>query len=249
MYRLSCDVGCTVELSDHRSEHERESVELCITSVRSSRSLHAEEGSRGHLTACHTVDTVVDEDHNDVLTAAACVDDLRCTDGSEVAVSLICEHIFIRIESLCRCSKGWSTSVSRLLPVYVKVVVCEYRAAYRADCDCLVLNAHVLDHFGNELVDCTVRTSWAVVHYIVCKNRSLLVDDVLGFLDIFYIHCVSLFQIVELLERVYDFVRSVDVSALSSVESYRTCAVYCKSYVVYHLAEVELYAHHALHLT
>ena len=91
--------------------------------------------------------------------------------------------------------------MSGLLPVNVEIVVCENGATYRADCDCLVLNTHFLDNLSYELVDCSMRTSWAVVHYIVCKNRSLLVDDVLGFLDIFYIHCVSLFQIVELLER------------------------------------------------
>ena len=136
-----------------------------------------------------------------------------------------------------------------LLPVYVEIIVCKYRAAYRADRYGLVLNAHFFDYLGYELVDCTMRTTWAVMHHGVCQKGSLLVDDVLGFLDIFYIHGVSLFQIVELLERVYDFVRSIDVSALSSVESYRTCTVYGESYIVYHLAEVELYAHHALYLS
>ena len=139
--------------------------------------------------------------------------------------------------------------MSSLLPVYIKVVVCEYRAAYRADRDCLFLNTHLFDDFSDEFVYCAVRTSWAVVHYIVCKNRGLLVDDVLGFLDIFDIHSVCLFQIVELLERLYNFIRSIDDTSLSSVESYRNSSVYSELHVVYHLAEVELDAHHALNLT
>ena len=129
------------------------------------------------------------------------------------------------------------------------IIVCKYRAAYRADRYGLVLNAHFFDYLGNELVDCTMRTSWTIVHHIVGKNRSLLVDDVLGFLDIFYIHCVFLFQIVELLERVYDLVWSVDYSSLSSVEAYRTCSIDSKSYIIYHLTKVELDAHHALYLS
>ena len=121
--------------------------------------------------------------------------------------------------------------------------------AYRADCDCLVLNAHLLDHLGNELVDCTVRTSRTVMHYIVCQNWGFLIDDVLGFLDIFYIHCISLFQIVELLERLYDFIRSVDISTLSSVESHRAGSIDSEFHIVNHLTEVELDAHHTLHLS
>ena len=139
--------------------------------------------------------------------------------------------------------------MSSLLPVYIKIVVCEYRTAYRADCDSLLLDAHLLDDLSDELMNCTVRTSWAVVHYIVCKNRGLLVDDVLGFLDIFDIHSVCLFQIVELLELLYNFVRCVDDTTLSSVESYRALAVYCKLHIVNHLTEVELDAHHTLDLT
>ena len=138
--------------------------------------------------------------------------------------------------------------MSGLLPVYIKIVVCEYGATYRADCYGLLLNAHFLDDLGDELVDCSMRTSGAVMHYVVCKNRGLLVDDVLGFLDIFDIHSVCLFQIVELLERLYNFVWCVDDSTLSSVESDRTCAIYGESDIVYHLAEVELNAHHALYL-
>ena len=139
--------------------------------------------------------------------------------------------------------------MSSLLPVYIKIVVCEYRAAYRADRDCIFLDAHLFDDLSDELMYCTVRTSRAVVHYIVCKNRGLLVDDVLWFLDIFDIHSVCLFQIVELLERLYNFIRSVDDTSLSSVESYRNRSVYSELHVVYHLAEVELDAHHALYLT
>ena len=136
--------------------------------------------------------------------------------------------------------------MSSLLPVYVKVVVCEYGAAYRADRDCFLLDAHLLDDLSDELVNCTVRASWTIVHYIVCENRGLLVDDVLGFLDIFDIHSACLFQIVELLERLYNFVRSVDDTALSSVESYRNCSVDSESHVIDHLSEVELENHHAL---
>ena len=114
--------------------------------------------------------------------------------------------------------------------------------------DVAVLDAHLLDYLSDELMNCTMRTSWAVVHYIVCENRSLLVDDVLGFLDIFDIHSLGLFQIVELLELLCDFIRCVDDTSLSSVESYRALAVYSKLHVVYHLSEVELDTHHTLHL-
>ena len=137
----------------------------------------------------------------------------------------------------------------RLLPVNIKLVVCENRTAYGADGDGLVLDVHLFYHLCHKLVDCSVRTTWAVVHYVVCKNGSLLVDNVLGFLDIFYIHGISLFQIVELLESLRYFIRSVDVSSLSSVETYRAGSVDSQSYIVYHLTEVELDAHHALYLS
>ena len=138
--------------------------------------------------------------------------------------------------------------MSSLLPVNVKVIVCEYGASYRAYSDCLSLNAHFFDDFSEQLVYCAMRTSRAIVHYIVCENWSFLVDDVLRFLYIFDIHGLCLFQIVELLELLYNFIRCVDVSTLSSVEAYRAGSVYCKSHVVYHLTEVQLDAHHALYL-
>ena len=42
------------------------------------------------------------------------------------AGALICEYIFLRVESLGRCGKCRSTSVSCLLPVYIEIVVCKY---------------------------------------------------------------------------------------------------------------------------
>ena len=119
---------------------------------------------------------------------------------------------------------------------------------YEGYCHCF-LDAHFFDDLRNELMNGSVRTARAVVHHIVSKNRCLLIDDVLWFLDIFYIHGLSLFQIVELLECIHDLIWSEDVSALSSVESYRTCTVYCKLHIVNHLSEVELDSHHALYLS
>ena len=67
MYRLSGNEGCTVELCDHRCKHERETVQLGVTAVRGGRCLHSEKGCRSHLASCHSVDTVVYEDYDDVL--------------------------------------------------------------------------------------------------------------------------------------------------------------------------------------
>ena len=50
---------------------------------------------RGHLAAGHAVNAVIDEDDCDAFIAHGRVHDLGGADGSQVAVSLVCEDHFI----------------------------------------------------------------------------------------------------------------------------------------------------------
>ena len=114
------------------------------------------------------------------------------TYGCQVTVTLISEHVLLRAQTFGSSSQGRCTSVCRLLPVDVDVVVCEYGAADRTDAYGLVLDSHFLYDFGYEFVHCPVRAARTVVHDVVSKQCRFPVHYVFRSLYIQILHDVSL---------------------------------------------------------
>ena len=86
--------------------------------------------------------------------------------------------------------------MSSLLPVDVYIVVCEDGAAHRSYTDGLVAHAHLLEDLCNQLVHDTVATAGAVVHRVIVEQTWLLIDQVLWFGYILYIHDICCLLLV-----------------------------------------------------
>src|SRR5699024_452918 len=116
VYRLTGDVAYAGKRSYHVGYLVGEAVYLRVAAVGAGSRFHADERGRGHLTAGHTVNGIVDEDYDDVLAAVAGVYRFRSTDGGQVAVALIGEHHLVGIRALDGGSYGTCTSVCSLRP-------------------------------------------------------------------------------------------------------------------------------------
>ena len=123
----------------------------------------ADEGRRGHLAACHAVDRVIHEEHGNLLAAVGGVNNFRGADGSEVAVTLVGNDNLVRTGALDARGAGWGASVRNLHVADVEIVVGEDGAANRADENGLVLEAKILERFGDQLVGDAVSAARAVV--------------------------------------------------------------------------------------
>nr|AIF26401.1 putative 2-oxoglutarate oxidoreductase [uncultured bacterium fosmid pJB17E7_contig I] len=170
----------------HFGDTQGVAVDVHAAAVGSGGGLHADECGGGHLAAGHAVDAVVNEDHDDVLAAVGCVDGLGGADGGEVAVALIGEDVAVGVEALdggCHCG---GTAVGGFLEVNIKIVVGHDGASDRGDADGLVLDAHLVDDFGDDAVGGAVSAAGAVVHYVVGKHFCLCVNQILRF---YYIVC------------------------------------------------------------
>ena len=247
LHGLTGHVAGAFELGDELGNLEGITVELGLTSVGSGGCNLSQQGGRGHLTSCHTVDGVVDEYDDDVLSAVAGVHYLGGSDGSEVAVTLICEHVFVGHEPLGGCREGGGTSVGCLLPVDVQVVVCEYGASYGRDTDGLVLDAHFLDDLGYYLVHYAMGAAGAVMEDIVFKYGGFAVNLVLRFDYFVNVHhnCLLLHSF---LEDFQDLLGVRNHTALTAVEVYRDASVDYQSDVLDHLSCVELEGEDVLEL-
>src|SRR5699024_9473898 len=85
----------------------------------------------------------------------------------------------VGIRALDGGSYGTCTSVCSLRPVYVKVIVCEYGAAYGRYADGLFLYAQIPDDFRYEVVDGSVAAPRTIVHHFVRENRRFAEYQVL----------------------------------------------------------------------
>ena len=96
-------IAYTVQLSQKRSDVERVTHGLDVTSAGAGGGLHSLKCSGSHLTAGHSVNTVVDKDYHYVLTAVAGMHGLTGTNGSQVTVTLVGKHELIRLNALDTC--------------------------------------------------------------------------------------------------------------------------------------------------
>ncbi|CDB71716.1 unknown [Bacteroides cellulosilyticus CAG:158] len=167
---------------------QRITVQMNITSVRTGRSLHADQGSRSHLSTRHTINGVVDEDDGDILTAVQCMDCFCRTNTCQVTVSLVSEYQSVRPQALDRSGKSGCTSVCGFLPVNIQIVIDEHGTSHGGDTYCFVFHAHFFDYFGYQLVYHTVAASRTVVHGIIVHQSRFLINQILRLDNIFFCH-------------------------------------------------------------
>ena len=188
---LTGDVAGAFEVDGKVGDVERVSVQVCLTAVGAGGGLHAHEGGRCHLSACHAIDGVVDEDHGDVLATVEGMDGLACADASHVAVALIGEDEFVRPEAFDGRGTGRCTSVAGFNPIDIDVAIGEHGTADGADGDGVFFHAHLFDDFGNEFVYHAVAATGAVVHRRVVHQRRLAIYFVLRYNQFFVCHTSS----------------------------------------------------------
>jgi hypothetical protein len=104
---------------------------------------------------------------------------LAGADTGKVAVTLIGEHKAVRPAALDASGNGGSTSVGSLLPIDVYIIIGKHGTTHRAYTDSLLLEAHLFDDFGHELVYHAMGATRAVVHVGIVEERRFLIDDVL----------------------------------------------------------------------
>ena len=139
-----------------------------------------QKSGRRALAARHAVDGVVHEDGGDVFAAVCGVQNLRGSDGRQVAIPLVADDNAVRAAALDGGAHGGCAAVRRLHVAHVEVVVSEHRTADRADQNGAVLDAKLVDGARHHLVDDAVAASGAVVR-LVLQLVLALVAQVKGF--------------------------------------------------------------------
>src|SRR5690606_18335608 len=141
-----------IEQRQHVEYLERVAHSLHVTPLGTGRCLHVAQGGGCHLSTGHPIDAVVDEDDGNILTPVGSVYGLGCTDGGQVTIALVGEHHPVGQQSLGGGRKCGCTTVGRLLPVDVDIVVGKDGTPYRSDANGLLLQSQLGDHFGDHLV-------------------------------------------------------------------------------------------------
>ena len=77
------------------------------------------------------------------------------------------------------------------LPVDINIVIGKHGTAYRADANRLLLQTHLFDDFGNELMNYAVRTTRTIVHVIVVQERWFLIYQVLRCYNLIVFHSLT----------------------------------------------------------
>ena len=174
--RMTGNTPYPVQRSNHFGDAQRPAHLVDVTPVRRSSRLHAFQSGRRHLATGHPVNGVVDENHQDRFATVAAVNGFGRTDSRQVAVTLVGEHELFGHQTLdCR-SQRRRAPVGGFLHIHVHIIVGQYGATHRSHADGLVLKTHFIYHFHQRTVDSSVTATGAVVHYLVGKQRSLLVN-------------------------------------------------------------------------
>ena len=71
---------------------ERPTVDFRVTSIGTGTCLLAYEGGRGHLSAGHTINGIVDENHCNILAAIERMYRLTSTDTCHISIALVGKH-------------------------------------------------------------------------------------------------------------------------------------------------------------
>ena len=100
--------------------------------------------------------------------------DFRQADGRKVAVALIPDDDTLRIRPFYSGSHRRCPPVSRLHIPHIKIVVREDGTAYRADKNRAVLDAHIRNGLGDQLVHHAVPAPGTVVRLVLQLRLALV---------------------------------------------------------------------------
>jgi hypothetical protein len=106
------------------------------------------------------------------------MDGLSRSDGSEVAIALIGEDIFVRKHSLYPGGHSGRTAMSGLLHINVHVMISENSAAHRRHANRLTLDAELVYNFHQNLVDYAMTAPGTIVHSSIGEGPWLFINDV-----------------------------------------------------------------------
>ena len=116
------------------------------------------------------------------------MDSLGCTDGSQVAVALICENEVTWIQAVYGSSDSRRTSVGSFNPVDVNIIIGEDGTTHRRNAHSAVSESHFFNQFGYEFMNNTVAAARAIVHVIVVHQSRFLINQILRFDNIVDVH-------------------------------------------------------------
>lgn len=93
-----------------------------------------------------------------------------------VSISLISKHHIILPQTGYCCSHSGSTTVSRLYPVNINIIVSEHRTTYRRYAYRLFCQTHLLYYFGKKLMNHTMTATGAVMHVDLFQEFGFAVN-------------------------------------------------------------------------
>ena len=146
---LTGNVTCTLQRGGDFRELQGITVQGCLPAVRARGSFHPHERRGGHLSACHAIDGIVDEDDGDMFSPVQGMDAFSCTDARQVAITLIGEDQTVGPQAFDGAGHGRSTPVGGFYPIHVYVIIGKNGTADRRDGYGLILHTHFFDDFGH----------------------------------------------------------------------------------------------------
>ena len=171
------DISGAGQSCEHFAHMNGVAVNLRISTVNTGSCLFAGHGGRSHLSAGHTVNTVIDEYNSDVLASHASVNGLCHTYRSKVAVALISKYdiVGIHYSANCACGSG-SSAVSCLKHVAFKIFISEYCASYGNNADSAVNFSELFQNLSYKFVNDAVSTSRAIMQRSIGEHLRLFVN-------------------------------------------------------------------------
>jgi len=159
----SLDEFCAWDGGEHFADLEGAALECFFSACGGGGGDLVEDGSGGHLTACHTKDGVVDEDDGELFASMGGVDYFAGANAGQVSVALVGEDYFVGVGAFHSGGDGGRAAVGDFDHVDVDVVVCEYGAANGGDADSDLADFKFVNCFGDEAMCDAVATATAVV--------------------------------------------------------------------------------------
>src|SRR5215470_12200042 len=133
---------------------------------RSRRAL-ADQSGRRHLPAGHSVNRVVDEEDCNFLATIGGVNDLGCSDGGQIAVSLVGDDNLVGASALQACGSSRRASVRNLHVAHIEIVISEDGAAYGTHQNRLILKLEIFQCLGDQLMSYAVPAAGTIVRLIL----------------------------------------------------------------------------------
>src|SRR5271157_1172047 len=143
-------IGCAVECCIHLADLNGMALDYRISACRRCGGHLVQHSGRRHLSACHTVHTVIDKNYGDEFTAVCSVKTFGGSYCREVPVALVGEDKVLRPHPLDTCSHCCAASVSRFYRIDIEIIIDKHAAACRCDADRLVPEFHLIHDLCDE---------------------------------------------------------------------------------------------------